>query len=84
MCPEFERLERITQNDQWASEMVCATPGRYCAGYLPSQVIGEDGKPTRTIDEYRMVKKFRRSAAGVDEQLPSDLRPPLVLKVGLI
>ena len=28
-----------------------------------------------------MVKKFRRAAAGLDEQLPSDLRPPLVLKV---
>ena len=27
-----------------------------------------------------MVKKFRRSAAGNDEQLPSDLRPPPVLK----
>lgn len=31
--------------------------------------------------EERMVKKFRRSAAGLDEQLPSDLRPPLVLQV---
>lgn len=30
--------------------------------------------------EGRMVKKFRRAAAGVDEQLPSDLRPPAVLK----
>ena len=27
-----------------------------------------------------MVKRFRRSAAGYDEQLPSDLRPPAVLK----
>lgn len=27
-----------------------------------------------------MVKRFRRSAAGYDEQLPSDIRPPLVLK----
>lgn len=34
----------------------------------------------REPDESRMVKKFRRSAAGVDEQLPSDLRPPSVLK----
>lgn len=30
-----------------------------------------------------MVKKFRRAAAGIDEQLPSDLRPPAVLKVFL-
>lgn len=27
-----------------------------------------------------MVKKFRRAAAGIDEQLPSDLRPPAALK----
>ena len=27
-----------------------------------------------------MVKRFRRSAAGYDEQLPSDIRPPLVLR----
>lgn len=27
-----------------------------------------------------MVKRFRRSAAGYDEQLPSDIRPPLVLQ----
>lgn len=27
-----------------------------------------------------MVKKFRRAAAGLEEQLPSDLRPPHVLK----
>ncbi|GAB7347936.1 hypothetical protein MBLNU459_g5450t2 [Dothideomycetes sp. NU459] len=36
----------------------------------------EDGAPA----EHRMVKKFRRAAAGIDEQLPSDLRPPSVLK----
>ena len=30
--------------------------------------------------EDRMVKRFRRSAAGYDEQLPSDIRPPLVLQ----
>ncbi|KAB8349639.1 hypothetical protein FH972_023658 [Carpinus fangiana] len=31
-------------------------------------------------DEARMVKKFRRAAAGLEEQLPSDLRPPQTLK----
>lgn len=36
---------------------------------------------TRAVDEKRMVKKFRRAAAGIDEQLPSDLRPPKVLHV---
>lgn len=28
-----------------------------------------------------MVKKFRRAAAGIDEQLPSDLRPPTTLRM---
>ncbi|KAF2157990.1 hypothetical protein K461DRAFT_212950, partial [Myriangium duriaei CBS 260.36] len=41
-----------------------------------SQETVEDGSP----DELRMVKKFRRAAAGIDEQLPSDLRPPATLK----
>ena len=31
-------------------------------------------------DEKKMVKRFRRSAAGYDEQLPSDIRPPQVLR----
>ena len=31
-------------------------------------------------DETKMVKRFRRSAAGYDEQLPSDIRPPEVLQ----
>ena len=30
-----------------------------------------------------MVKKFRRAAAGLEPQLPSDLRPPSTLKVEL-
>ncbi|KAG8532156.1 uncharacterized protein KY384_003796 [Bacidia gigantensis] len=33
--------------------------------------------------EALMVKRFRRSAAGYDEQLPSDIRPPNVLKRAL-
>ena len=37
--------------------------------------MGED-RP----DEKKMVKRFRRSAAGYDEQLPSDIRPPIILK----
>jgi nuclear mRNA export protein SAC3 len=34
-------------------------------------------------DEQRMVKRFRRSAAGYDEQLPSDIRTPATLKMTL-
>ena len=35
---------------------------------------------TKVPCEEFMVKRFRRSAAGNDEQLPSDIRPPLVLQ----
>lgn len=35
---------------------------------------------TKVPDEKQMVKRFRRSAAGYDEQLPSDIRPPRVLQ----
>lgn len=35
---------------------------------------------TKVPCEDFMVKRFRRSAAGYDEQLPSDIRPPLVLQ----
>ncbi|MCJ1353558.1 MAG: hypothetical protein MMC33_003545 [Icmadophila ericetorum] len=39
-----------------------------------------EGSDTLVPDEEHMVKRFRRSAAGYDEQLPSDIRPPLVLQ----
>ncbi|CAD0114810.1 unnamed protein product [Aureobasidium uvarum] len=39
--------------------------------------LDDQGAPA----EHRMVKKFRRAAAGIDEQLPSDLRPPSTLKL---
>ncbi|KAK4992055.1 actin cytoskeleton and mitosis protein [Elasticomyces elasticus] len=66
MCPEFERVERIVQKDIWSPEQEPDNASSNCWD--------------RPADELRMVKKFRRSAAGVDEQLPSDLRPPAVLK----
>ena len=53
-------------------------------GILIAAIQDQNHSPYSTTDrepdEARMVKKFRRSAAGVDEQLPSDLRPPAVLK----
>lgn len=58
MCTEFERVQRVVQDDVWAEEK------------------DANGEP----DESRMVKKFRRSAAGLEEQLPSDLRSPVVLR----
>lgn len=68
MCPEYERVTRMFQNGVWDAESMITT--------LPN------GEKRKEPVEARMVKKFRRSAAGVDEQLPSDLRPPSVLLVG--
>ncbi|KAF2841492.1 hypothetical protein M501DRAFT_914379, partial [Patellaria atrata CBS 101060] len=61
MCPEYERLERIKNNE---------------VARLEYTGTGADRRPA----EERMVKKFRRSEAGAGEQLPSDLRPPVVLQ----
>ncbi|EON66017.1 hypothetical protein W97_05260 [Coniosporium apollinis CBS 100218] len=66
MCPEYERVERIVQKDVWEAE-------------LDPDSLAE-GASKRVPAESRMVKKFRRAAAGIDEQLPSDLRPPTVLQ----
>jgi hypothetical protein len=67
MCPEYERVQRIVQNDVWTQENDRGTL-KY-------------GRHARLYDESLMVKKFRRAAAGNEEQLPSDLRPPRVLSV---
>ncbi|KAF2457034.1 SAC3/GANP/Nin1/mts3/eIF-3 p25 family-domain-containing protein, partial [Lineolata rhizophorae] len=65
MCPEYERVERIVQKDVWGPE---ADPVKL-----------KNGGGVVAVEQ-RMVKKFKRAAAGLDEQLPSDLRPPGALK----
>jgi nuclear mRNA export protein SAC3 len=45
---------------------------------MPNETTGRD-MPA----EERMVKRFRRSAAGYDEQLPSDIRTPATLQATL-
>ncbi|EGP85278.1 uncharacterized protein MYCGRDRAFT_24577, partial [Zymoseptoria tritici IPO323] len=67
MCPEFERVERAVQNAVWGEEKV------------GMGIIARGRHMTLPI-ETRMVKTFKRSDAGKGEQLPSDLRPPAVLK----
>lgn len=46
------------------------------------KVVGKDG--IANPSQSHMVKRFRRSAAGDEAQLPSDVRPPTVLKVRLL
>ncbi|KAJ5149023.1 hypothetical protein N7448_000601 [Penicillium atrosanguineum] len=80
MCPEFERVERIVQKMidksekvSLASFLIHLTPLIINTQYLhPS---------TNTLQnmEMKMLKRFRRSAAGYDEQLPSDIRTPKTL-----
>ena len=48
---------------------------------VQKDVWGPELDDAGAASEPRMVKKFRRAAAGIDEQLPSDLRPPSTLKM---
>ncbi|KAK3713968.1 actin cytoskeleton and mitosis protein [Vermiconidia calcicola] len=66
LCAEYERVQRVVQKDVWKEE---TDPNQ-------SAFATTENEP----EEARMVKKFRRAAAGLEEQLPSDLRPPAVLK----
>ncbi|TIA92737.1 hypothetical protein E3P99_00468 [Wallemia hederae] len=67
MCPEFERVEREYQ----------LSLDKYEA------ITDEQGKPTRFADAARTVKTFHRPAAGDEASLPSDVRPPAVLRMTL-
>jgi nuclear mRNA export protein SAC3 len=41
----------------------------------------EPAEPSGKPVEERMVKVFRRPAAGIEPSLPSDVRPPAILQV---
>ncbi|KAH6622097.1 SAC3/GANP/Nin1/mts3/eIF-3 p25 family-domain-containing protein [Boeremia exigua] len=62
MCPEFERVRRIVQNDFKRPECTPETE------HLPYSA--------RVPDESRMVKAFTRSSAGADVELVIDIRSP--------
>ena len=84
MCPEFERVERIVQLMVDANEKVIKSledvgKSLMVRNQMPSSLDPDSRVPREDI----MVKRFRRSAAGYDEQLPSDIRPPAVLKMTL-
>lgn len=81
MCPEFEREEREFQKnvDRWEMvSLACFVAIINTDGLLmpSSQIPGSN-----RIDRQRAVKAFHRPAAGNDQPLPSDVRPPKVLKV---
>ncbi|KAF2847241.1 hypothetical protein T440DRAFT_210751 [Plenodomus tracheiphilus IPT5] len=62
MCPEFERVRRIVEEDVKAPECTIETE------HLP--------RKQRIPDESRMVKAYSRSAAGAKQELVSDIRSP--------
>jgi hypothetical protein len=62
MCPEYERVRRIVEEDVKPPE---CTPDTQ---HLP--------RKQRIPDETRMVKAYTRSAAGMDVELVSEIRSP--------
>lgn len=70
MCPEFERVRRIVQNDVAAPEY--------------SKETAHGPRLKREVDEGRMIAAHHRSSAGEDLTLMSDLRTPAALQVGQV
>ncbi|KAI9700374.1 MAG: hypothetical protein M1836_002389 [Candelina mexicana] len=67
MCAEFERVERVVTNEVDDCEKISLNTST--------------GTPGRRVPfEKHMVKRFNRSSAGKEEELPSDVRPPLILQ----
>ncbi|KAF2868310.1 SAC3/GANP/Nin1/mts3/eIF-3 p25 family-domain-containing protein [Massariosphaeria phaeospora] len=62
MCPEFERVRRIVEDDVKPPECTPETE------HL--------GRKNRIPDENRMVKAYTRSAAGMEVELVTDIRTP--------
>lgn len=80
MCPPFERVERIVQFMVDRCEKVGVGGAKVGRDVLMKwdQTSADGGKPVAS--EEIMVKRFRRSAAGDDEQIPSDIRTPATLR----
>ncbi len=83
MCPDFERVERIVQNMVDKTEKVGLNRSILHREMLRSNQIRDEETGRDVPSEERMIKRFRRSAAGYDEQLPSDIRTPETLRMTL-
>ena len=83
MCAEYERVQRIVQfmvddcEKVWLYTLWIA---RHDVLTNLSQTQHATKQDARVPLEERMVKRYRRPAAGYEEQLPSDIRPPVVLQ----
>lgn len=77
MCPEWEREEREYQNNVDLLERVRSSSR---LSSTPADPSHSQYPGTNRIDPGRAVKAFHRPAAGNDQPLPSDVRPPHILK----
>lgn len=68
-CPEYERFERELHFDLSTFEMVPGTEIPSFPGDYPK------------IEHSKAVKKYQRPAAGNEQPLPEDVRPPKILNV---
>lgn len=83
MCPEWEREEREYQNNVDLLERVRFLVHSVSRdSFLQPNLArtNEQYPGTTRIDPTRAVKAFHRPAAGNDQPLPSDVRPPHILK----
>jgi nuclear mRNA export protein SAC3 len=76
MCPRFERYRRERENNLFNWEVV-----RLSFFFRWRRELISRGKipGTKRVDHKRAVKMYERAAG--DKTIPSDLRPPPVLKV---
>jgi hypothetical protein len=70
LCPEYERVRRIVQND--------------IAGPEYSQETAHGPRLDRKADEARMIAAHHRSSAGEDLTLMTDLRTPAALQRSMV
>lgn len=92
MCPEFERHEREYQNntDRWErvssarSDTFNHSASDHIWSFDSQDLLLWQYPGTMRIDPLKAVKAFHRPAAGNDQPLPSDVRPPHILKVHVI
>jgi hypothetical protein len=75
MCPRFERYRRERENNLTEFEFVRDRPFHSpVEGFTFLKIPG-----TKRVDHRKAVKMYERAAG--DKTIPSDLRPPVVLKV---
>jgi hypothetical protein len=79
MCPEFERVRRIVEDDYKPPECVRPPPNtivEYITDLDQTPETAHGDRKLRVPDETRMVKAYKRSAAGMETELVTDIRSP--------